>query len=163
MPIETTVAEEARRLADAATPGPWQAEIRDYGYSSITAKAVTGGSLARTFSHTFLRVALPEAANAAFIAWCREGVPKLLAEIERLREDNASHLIHVDEAEDLIRQHYERATAAERREARMREALQNISDQINAGPGIGYSWANAAGGVREIADRALLAEPTDAG
>ncbi len=67
-----------RGLADAATPGPWEATSTwsDDGDSYYVA-VVDGRALLDTY------VSMTDA-DAAFIAAAREAVPALLAEVERL-------------------------------------------------------------------------------
>ena len=74
-----------RALADAATPGPWEATSTwsDDGDSYYVA-VVDGRALLDTY------VSMTDA-DAAFIAAAREAVPALLAEVERLTAEVRRH------------------------------------------------------------------------
>lgn len=107
--MTSSLLEQAERLAGAATSGPWI--VPD------------GGPINRVYSDYELIAACenaavlqapaydprwdPHIANAAFIAWSREGVPALVslakekdAEIERLREALEQALWHIGTDED---------------------------------------------------------------
>ena len=72
----TAQREEWRRLADAASEGPWETDV-DPSIRGLTAvaKRYTTGSI----SHVSQRSNIPD---AAFIAAAREAVPFLLAQLD---------------------------------------------------------------------------------
>lgn len=63
-----------RELVNKATPGPWTVGATTDGVVPYYVYGVTSRN-----AHLFKE-------DAEFITWCREGVPKLLDEVERLRE-----------------------------------------------------------------------------
>lgn len=69
---------EWRRLAEAATPGPWSAPVETGPTEVHGATPVAITSLVHSVA---------EKHDARFIAAAREAVPALLAEVERLRAD----------------------------------------------------------------------------
>lgn len=69
---------EARRLAEAATPGPWEVL---HEFDQIWVKRVGAD---RTEVHAQLFGGNLD--NAAFIAWCRTGVHALLERIAELEK-----------------------------------------------------------------------------
>jgi hypothetical protein len=83
---------DLKALCAAAAPGPWQVE------------ETTGPDLLAVSTENFRYVALvgledrfpDDAANAAFIAANRVAVPRLIAEVRRLRELFSLHLPSVD-------------------------------------------------------------------
>ena len=72
--------DELQALADAATPGPWQ----HTGAGNVYSRKA-GGHHAVGFTTLSLD-------DADFIAACRTEVPKLIAEVRRLRYDNKNWL-----------------------------------------------------------------------
>lgn len=81
-----------RARADAATPGPWEANGDDIVVAPDGAKRVVAVGLC--FQHTVPAGAATR--NAAFVAAAREDVPVLCGEVERLT-------IERDEARALVR------------------------------------------------------------
>lgn len=92
---EPDITTEARRLAEAATPGPWEwnsyngiwATVSHEHPGCCTFPDEPGQAHIATVTdfaeHGGDVLEIPEAAaNAAFIAWAREGVPALLERIE---------------------------------------------------------------------------------
>lgn len=71
-----------RKLADAATPGPWE-EVAESGEWWITGPDIYNDAVMTTNASEISQ------ADADFICAAREAVPALLAEVERLRADNA--------------------------------------------------------------------------
>jgi len=74
---------EWRRLAEAATPGPWTTDGNEF--------AVEGRRLGKCYDqYDGVRLAIHDnaIADAAFIAAAREAIPALLAEVERLQHGN---------------------------------------------------------------------------
>jgi hypothetical protein len=74
----------ARRLADEATPGPWSADDEHGDLPGATPAWVVSrtdetGAYLGDLAYT---VGALEQPNAEFIAWCREGVPALLDQLE---------------------------------------------------------------------------------
>jgi hypothetical protein len=66
-----------RELVNKATPGPWKVDWNRYmGWNGPVEERVIVGVAQDVY----------EESDAEFIAWCREGVPKLLDEVERLRD-----------------------------------------------------------------------------
>jgi hypothetical protein len=78
---------EARRLAEAATPGPWgvagPADTSSGNYEVFTDN---GGLVAEVNVEKEPNGGEP---NARLIAWCRTGVPALLERIASLEATNA--------------------------------------------------------------------------
>lgn len=88
--------EELRALCDKATPGPWQATYTEFANAAPAWVVEHNGQSIVIF---------PPAAynplsmfNAAFIAACREAVPALLAEVERLKAELAQAIKERDAA-----------------------------------------------------------------
>lgn len=71
-----------KALADAATPGPWE-EVAESGEWWITGPDIYNDAVMTTNASEISQ------ADADFICAAREAVPALLAEVERLRADNA--------------------------------------------------------------------------
>ena len=94
---ETPDLAELRRLAEAATPGPWAAR---YGVSWEARVCATTGSLADVDS----------TANAELIAAAVNALPGLLGKADALL-DAADRLAHMTEARDNARAEVERLTA----------------------------------------------------
>ena len=94
---ETPDVAELRRLAEAATPGPWAAR---YGVSWEARVCATTGSLADVDS----------TANAELIAAAVNALPGLLGKADALL-DAADRLAHMTEARDNARAEVERLTA----------------------------------------------------
>jgi len=92
---------EARRTAEAADPGPWHAGRADDDHCAIAFYVARGAfkrgrwpSPEQVVAVTFLQypclaVSDLEESNTAFIAASRDLVPRLCAEVERLREQRA--------------------------------------------------------------------------
>jgi hypothetical protein len=81
-PLDTPSAEqiaEWRRLADAATPGPWRALTDDHGYKGIE-HALWSGELNAMGS--YVAEFMVTRADADFAAAAREAVPALIAALE---------------------------------------------------------------------------------
>jgi hypothetical protein len=78
--------EAIRKRAEAATPGPWGYADRDNVVFTANADYKYAVEIAEEVGHKF---------DGEFIAHAREDVPKLLAEIERLRRE-LSFIAHVD-------------------------------------------------------------------
>jgi hypothetical protein len=79
---------ELKALADAATPGPWEAT----NGSRAAIERVEGRVLVRHVHHDTMVILRPDGTRRAFafedlpfIAAARTAVPELLAEVERLR------------------------------------------------------------------------------
>ena len=98
--------EAIRALCNAATPGPWtwHRGVNDmhFGYCADDCGVDYAPGHAEIGTYGFTP------GNAEFIAWCREGVPALVAEVERLtaerealaaavREHKAAHDAAVSE------------------------------------------------------------------
>ena len=79
--------DELQALADAATPGPWEIAQHSYSGQFIWVSTLLG-DIAEICDWP------PEQclATARFIAACRTEVPKLIAEVRRLRYDNKNWL-----------------------------------------------------------------------
>lgn len=75
MPIESKQLDQWKALADAATPGPWRAQV-SLGAATLARES---GALLAAGQGLF------EPQDAAFIAAARSAVPVLISEIERLR------------------------------------------------------------------------------
>lgn len=77
-------------LAAAATPGPWQ-EDGPWWSNHVSGWVITTGADRNAVAYQPLGWdRLPtSAADAAFIAAARDAVPALVAEVRRLREENA--------------------------------------------------------------------------
>lgn len=88
-------------LAEAATPGPWKRDLRPTQHIGIWADVITvrpnpyepdadpEGRLGHLDLLYFYPIDLANVitdANASFVAAAREAVPKLIAEVRRLRE-----------------------------------------------------------------------------
>lgn len=73
--------------ADAATPGPWRTWRGDVGdrYEVIISQLL--GSNGREVMHLSGGFGHPNADDTAFIAHARDDVPRLIAEVERLRQE----------------------------------------------------------------------------
>jgi len=84
-----------RQLADATTPGPWEAMEFAQGYGFVTP---TDNGKLRVIFHTD-EIAV---ADAAFIAAAREAVPALLAEVERLQAIVAASTVKIRELENRL-------------------------------------------------------------
>lgn len=75
---------QARAALDGTTEGPWYAEsapVEPYGLQTVYNTFNNGETQDMDL------VAEVAYDNALFIAWSREGVPALIAEIERMRRD----------------------------------------------------------------------------
>lgn len=104
--------EAVMRLLDGVTPGPWQAESGHEQQNGQLYWQVTDGRDA-IVQNQYCWCQGDHAANARFIAWCREGVPALLADLAA---------------------HTQRAEATEAEVARLREALRQIDIGQSAEP-----------------------------
>ncbi len=80
--IDDQTLNEWKRLAEAATPGPWQA--KNYGSDGVDAWLHLSPTVAIGSDHAHWLT------DATFIAAARVAVPALLAEVERLRAELAS-------------------------------------------------------------------------
>lgn len=134
--IETTTRlAEIRARAEAATPGPWGRDSEaalDLRWAAWYVLAGDGVCVARVY-----HAALPNAANATFVAGCRDDVPWLLD----LVESQARMLADLREESD-----------AARAALRYRRALEVIAaGRVSAG-GVAYPMLGA-----DAADVALLA------
>lgn len=87
-----------KALADAATPGPWEAGE----YNRVTADG--RHILKCRDQYDGVRLAIHDNANAdaAFIAAARDAVPELVAEVDRLRAELASHKRHAAYVANII-------------------------------------------------------------
>jgi hypothetical protein len=70
--MDVKMLEEIRKRAEAATPGPWR-EVNLY---------IESGDANERLAEVC------ESVDATFIAHAREDVPKLLAEVKRLKQEN---------------------------------------------------------------------------
>ena len=75
---------EIRERAEEATEGPWSVEEVEYKSSAIMAPGYLYGEMC----------VISVKSDADFIAKSREDIPKLLAEIERLKSENKYSEIH---------------------------------------------------------------------
>jgi hypothetical protein len=73
--------EAIRKRAEAATEGPWYSEDNSVVYSEKVVDRKYGEPVEVADTSCG-----PDIGNAEFIAHAREDVPKLLAEVERLRD-----------------------------------------------------------------------------
>lgn len=89
-------------LASAATPGPWESTWNQVDVDGETEDVITTSepreqyrSVVGTFWYDGLHAGCKEQ-DAAFIAACREAVPKLIAEVRRIRKELDEWLAEVD-------------------------------------------------------------------
>jgi len=75
-----TASDDARKALEGVTPGPWQAESGHEQQNGQLYWQVTDGRDA-IVQNQYCWCQGDHAANARFIAWCREGVPALLADL----------------------------------------------------------------------------------
>jgi hypothetical protein len=71
-------------LANAATPGKWQANAMHWGQADVTTPDAAGDIGINGVRHSRI-VDLTTFQNAFFIAAARDAVPALVAEVKRLR------------------------------------------------------------------------------
>ena len=74
---------EIKRLADAATPGPWTTHEDDCGRASVTLRPRAKGG--RSYICSMLQPYPDGESDAEFIAACRTAVPELVEEVKALR------------------------------------------------------------------------------
>ena len=86
MVVDDAYLAERDRLAAAATPGPWMSVK---AYDRAAWPCIIGGGWQVAECHAHL-VGDEDFDNAAFIADARTAVPMLVAEVRRLREENAA-------------------------------------------------------------------------
>ncbi len=103
---ERALCADGARLSGAATPGPWEPLFK-----GVT---LDGGSwhIGYGDDDEALRCWAQIESDAAFVAWSREGVPELLALVERLeaevdilRHESRAELMHKGEAECPVCDH----------------------------------------------------------
>jgi hypothetical protein len=85
--------EAIRKRAEAATPGPWRATQRGFGYPMFEGGPVERMSDVHALNGELMpmgRTADESKANADFVAAAREDVPWLLSELERLEKERAA-------------------------------------------------------------------------
>jgi hypothetical protein len=82
-PMTAAELQAIRARSDAATPGPWRSYIEGRDHSSGSDFIMTGAPDARGND---IEVTGATKADQDFIAHARQDVPRLLAEVERLRE-----------------------------------------------------------------------------
>ena len=76
---------QIRRRCDAAAPGPWKAEKGDPQWGSIGYEVLGVEKGDCNCPDSDIPAMLADEEDAIFIAHAREDVPRLLAEVERLR------------------------------------------------------------------------------
>jgi hypothetical protein len=85
--IEDVEIEQLTKVIEGLTPGPWEdTQIKGFGAMNFI---VTMSDQSQTQWHRV--VAILENANfdtGRFIAWCRDGVPRLLRLVESLKQEN---------------------------------------------------------------------------
>lgn len=91
------------RLAGAATPGPWKAEVaeRSYPDQAQVIDAPTKCSIIDTYNSGCASDPCPDEVffspeNARFIAAARTALPALVAEVRRLQAENAKLEANLD-------------------------------------------------------------------
>lgn len=107
MTITNEELEEAQKLCDAATPGPWKFDEEcQHLFSEADATIVIYArvDIGYTSQVEWMEV---EAKDAEFIAKSRELIPKLLAEIQRLKGENEKAICFM---RDTKREHYPTTT-----------------------------------------------------
>jgi hypothetical protein len=86
-PIEDVEIEQLSKVIEGLTPGPWEdTQIKGFGAMNFI---VSMSSQSQTQWHRV--VAVLENANfdtGRFMAWCRDGVPRLLQKIKDLQQEN---------------------------------------------------------------------------
>jgi hypothetical protein len=85
--VTETELEEIRRRCEAASPGPWKAFIEGRDHESGSDFIMTGEGDARDGDIELLGATT---ADYDFIAHARQDIPRLLAEIVRLKRDQTS-------------------------------------------------------------------------
>lgn len=105
--------DEFKRLAEAATPGPWFNTSTGASVSAICTNPakehdhepglwIAQGSYDRGYDTSPDPWARHEMANFAFIAACREMVPKLIAVAEAAQSTCADHDLQCEDANDTL-------------------------------------------------------------
>lgn len=77
-PVTAEELAEWRRLCDAATPGPWEVKATVFNSRVVSPSGVVVGDWG-------MASYLSDVDNGKFIAASRQAMPRLLAEVERLR------------------------------------------------------------------------------
>ena len=76
-----SAADEAREKLEGVTPGPWLWDEDDEELKGLDRTVLSGVG----YNDGTAGVFVGNEADAEFIAWCREGVPRLLAELDEIR------------------------------------------------------------------------------
>jgi hypothetical protein len=93
-PITREELDRWKQLAEAATAGPWEAQLIDDTAHEIWIEG-SGFYCRRYPPHTYKPERLRELlSNAEFIAAARDAVPRLVAEVERLTGVRVPELLH---------------------------------------------------------------------
>lgn len=104
-----TTADEAMKALEGVTPGPWHWNVRGFIGPASTEDDQSYGMICDEVAECTFSNGSKEA-NARFIAWCREGVPALLADLAAKDAEIARLVHHLKAADDYIdRGHYEMA------------------------------------------------------
>lgn len=82
------IVDRAEAAVEDATPGPWEWECQDgefmgCGQVFTMGEDVMGSSIAAPSGDCYPRSGYDPEADMKFIAWAREGVPELIAEVKR--------------------------------------------------------------------------------
>lgn len=133
---------ELRKLADAATPGPWSNDTHLGLKSEGIIEGPGGGAVAMAFPFANVNTVarnggrLFNFADADFIVAARNALPALLDELDRLREER-EHLSdrHDRAVAEFNRMLYEKNRLAADN-ARLRAALQAIAEEKQLGVGM---------------------------
>lgn len=94
---------ELRRLAEAATPGPWRVSMSGYSVKSQDADVPIVAAVHRGAHATADDIErwLP---NADLIATARTAIPELLAEVDRLKRDAETAWANEAATSELLRE-----------------------------------------------------------
>lgn len=109
------VVSRARAALDGVTEGPWEVDGPAYpGPDDALSVCVDGGTVAYV---------QPDWDDARFITWARTGVPKLVAEVERLREWQDMHRGDLASLDALIAEAEDHHDAADTEADRLRAQI----------------------------------------
>lgn len=120
--LDPAIAEQAGEVLEGVTPGPWVYEYTGIGH---TVRQPGAYNAIFTVNH-----AGNFEQDARFIAWCRESVPALLAQIAALRAERDTVLgMYMRSSDEGFRQKA-RADAAEAEVEKLRGALNKLHHAV---------------------------------
>lgn len=158
------VDERAGEVLRDVTPGPWEADISEDG--AWTMDAFDGNTRILCSRAPWPSYAEPSKANARFIAWCREGVPALIATVTAQAAGIEALMNGAGAASQVALDYIARAEAAETALAAMTKERDELAKTNNrqaaclhyTAAELGPDYVATVDGLPKAARHALAAE-----